>query len=105
MFERLLKTAINRPALHLQDLLQAPLDILERGGEVVLVEGGAALLAELLEEITQPLEPLAERIAHPPLQQVAQGVLQIPEVHQVIREGVQHVVWIERRDLLRAVPL
>ena len=47
--ERFLQAAVERVALHLQHLFEAPLDVLERGTQVVLIEHGAALLAKLLD--------------------------------------------------------
>ena len=61
--------------------------------------------AKLLEEVTQPLETLAQGVAHAALKEVAQGVLEVPEVHQVVGERLQDVVGVERWDLLCPVPL
>ena len=87
-----------------QDLFEPLLDVLEDGGEVVAVERLAALLAQLLEQVAQALHAVAEGIAHAALQQVAQRVLQVAEVHQVVGQRVEDIVGVERRDLLRAVP-
>ena len=37
-------------------------------------------------------------------QNVVDRMLQVAKVHQVVCEGVQDVIWIERWDLLGAVP-
>ena len=65
----------------------------------------AALLAQLLQQVAQALGAVAHGVAHAALQQVAQGVLQVAEVHQVVGQGVEDIVRVERRDFLRAVPL
>jgi hypothetical protein len=104
LVESVLEALIEGAALHVHDLFEALLDVLERGAEVEAVEGGAALLAELLEQVAQALHALAHGVAHAALHQVPQRVLQVPEVHQVVCEGFQQVVRVERGDLLAAVP-
>ena len=80
------------------------LEIFEDGAEVELVERLPALLAQLLQQVTQPLRALRAGVAHAALQHVAQGVLQVAEVHQVVGEALEDVVRVEFGDLLRAVP-
>ena len=101
---RLLQAAVQRPLLQLYHLVQPLLDVLEHGVQVVAVQHLASLLAQLLEDIPQPLHPLAHRVAHPALQQVAQGVLEVAEVHQVIGQPGQDIVRVQGPDLLAAVP-
>ena len=101
---RLLQAAVQRPLLQLYHLVQPLLDVLEHGVEVETVQRLAALLAQLLEDVPQPLHSLAERVAHPALQQVAQGVLEVAEVHQVIGQPGQDIVRVQGPDLLAAVP-
>ena len=102
---RAVEALVQGVALLLEDLLEALLDVLEGGREVEPVEGLAALLAQLLQQVAQALRAVAHGVAHAALQQVAQGVLQVTEVHQVIGEGIEDIVRIEGRDFLRAVPL
>ncbi len=87
------------------DLVEALLDVLEDGAEVVLVELLAALLAQLLEEVAQALHALAHRVAHAALHQVAERVLQVAEVHQVVGQAGEDVIGVERGYVLGAVPL
>src|SRR5207247_3519662 len=86
------------------DLVELLLDVVEDGGEVVAVELLAALLAELLEEIAEAFQALAERVAHAALKEVAEGVLEVAEVQEVIGQAGEDVVGVERRDILSAVP-
>ncbi len=103
--ERLVETAVDRAALHVENLVEALLDVVHHRREVVLVECVAALLPELLEKVAEALQPVAHLPAHAALEQIAHGVLQVAEVHQVVGEGFEDLVGIERRNLLRAVPL
>src|SRR5207247_495495 len=86
------------------DLVELLLDVVEDGGEVVAVELLAALLAELLEEIAEAFQALAERVAHAALEEVAEGVLEVAEVQEVIGEAGEDVVGVKGRDILSAVP-
>src|SRR5207247_10783748 len=86
------------------DLVELLLDVVEDGGEVVAVELLAALLAELLEEIAEAFQALAERVAHAALEEVAEGVLEVAEVQEVIGEAGEDVVGVKGRDVLGAVP-
>jgi hypothetical protein len=101
---RVAHALVERVALLFEDLLQALLDVLEGRRQVEAVEVLSTLLSQLLQEVSQALGAVPHLVAHAALHEVAQGVLQVPEVHQVVRQRVQHVVGIERRDLLRAVP-
>ena len=69
-----------------------------------LVEAFAALLPEFLQQVAQALHAVALLVAHPALHQVAQGVLQVAEIHDVVGQGLDHLVGVESRDRLRAVP-
>ena len=63
------------------------------------------LLTQLLEEVAQSLHALALLVAHAPLEEIPQGVLQIAKVHQVVGQRVEDVVRIEGRYFLGSVPL
>src|SRR3989304_6286228 len=69
---RLLEAAVQRAPLQREDLVQPLLDVLEHGAQVVAVQRLAALLAELLQQIAQPLHTLAQGIGPAALEQVAQ---------------------------------
>src|SRR3990170_853836 len=99
-----MEAAVQRTPLQREDLVQPLLDVLEYGVQVVAVQRLAALLAELLEEVAQPLHALPQRVAQAALEQVAQRVLEVAEVHEIVREPGEDVVRVKRPDLLRAVP-
>ena len=105
LLEGFLQPAVERTALLVEQRFEPAFDVLEGGAEVELVERGAALLAELLEQVAQTVHALAHGVAHAALHEVAQGVLQVAEVHQVVGKRLQQIVRIEVRDLLRPVPL
>jgi len=46
----------------------------------------------------RPCVAVARVVAHAALQQVAQGVLQVAEVHQVVRQRIEHIIRVQRRD-------
>lgn len=102
--QRVVETLVDGGALHLEDLVEAVLDVVHDGREVVLVELATTLLAELLEEVAEALKAVAHGVAHAALEQVAHGVLEVAEVHEVVGERLEDFVGIEGRDLLRAVP-
>ena len=96
---------VERVALDVEDLFELVLDVLKDGAEIEAVELLAPLLAELLEQVAQPVHAVAVRRAHAALHQVAQRVLQVTEVHQVVGQTLEHVVGVERRNLLSPIPL
>ena len=98
------ETPVDGFSLEGHDLVELLLDVVEDGGEVVAVELLAALLAELLEEVAETFETLAEGVAHAALEEVAEGVLEVAEVQEVIGEAGEDVIGVEGRDILRAVP-
>src|SRR5207245_11462498 len=49
-------------------------------------------------------ETLAEGVAHAALEEVAEGVLEVAEVQEVIGEAGEDVVGVKGRDILSAVP-
>ena len=57
-----------------------------------------------MEEVAEALHAVALRVAHAALQQVAQRMLQVAEVHEIIGQVVEDVVRLERGDFLGAVP-
>src|SRR6185312_4687606 len=91
-------------ALHLHDLFQLPLDVVEDRVEIELIELLPALLAKLLQKVAQSLHALAVGVAHAALQQVTQRMLEVTEVHEVIGEVVEDVLGLERWHILSAVP-
>jgi hypothetical protein len=86
---RFVETAVDGAALHAHDLFELPLDVIEDRVQVETVELLAALLAKLLEEVAEALHAVAVGIAHASLEKVAEGVLEVTEVHQVIGEVVE----------------
>ncbi|GBD13700.1 hypothetical protein HRbin24_01736 [bacterium HR24] len=102
---RLLQAAAQGILLQVEHLLHPFLQVFEQGAEVVAVEHLAPVLAQALQEVAQPLHALAHGPPHAPLQQVAKGVLQVAEVHQVVGDGREELVRVEGRNLLRPVPL
>src|SRR5206468_3716176 len=98
------QTPVDGFSLEGHDLVELLLDVVEDGGEVVAVELLAALLAELLEEVAETFETLAEGVAHAALEEVAEGVLEVAEVQEVIGKTGEDIVGVEGRDILRAVP-
>ena len=100
LFETLRECA----ALQGHDLVELALDVFHHAAEIKLVQPLPALLAELLEQVAQPLHTVALRGLHPALHQVAQRVLQVAKVHQVVGQRPEHVAGVERRNVLRAVP-
>ena len=101
---RLLDAVVERRALQVEDLLELAGDVLHHPAEVELVQALAALLAELVQEVAQAGRAHALRAAHAALHEVAQRVLEVAEVHQVVGEGFQDVAGLEVADLLGAVP-
>ncbi len=101
---RLNEAAVEGVLFHVHDLVELPLQVVEHGREVELVELLASLLAKLLEQVPEALHAVAAGVAHPSLEEVAQRVLEVTKVHQVIGEVVEDVVRFERGDFLRAVP-
>ena len=95
---------VQRALFEVQDLAQLLLDLLHRAAEVELIEALAALLPQLVEQVAQSGRARSVRPAHPALHQVAQRVLQVAEVHQVVGEGLEDVTRLELGDLLAAVP-
>ena len=100
----LIEPAVECVLLHVDDFVELPFQVVEDGRQVEPVELLAALMAELLEEVAEALHAVAHGIAHAPLQQVAERVLQVTEVHQVVGEVIQDVVRFERRDFLGTIP-
>jgi hypothetical protein len=98
------EAAIERVALHVHDLFELALDVIEDGVEVELIELLAALLPELLEEVAQSLHAVAVGVAHAALEQIAERVLEVTEVHEVVGEVIENVVRFEGWDFLGAVP-
>ena len=92
-------------ALELDDLLELLTNVVEQAAEIELVETLAALLPQLLQQVTQSLHVVALGRTHAALHQVAQRVLQVAEVHQVIGKRVEDFRRFEVRNRLRAVPL
>ena len=101
---RLVKAPVDRIALHLQQLVQAVLQVVHHRRQVEAVKGVPPLLPQLLKKIAQTLEPVAHLAAHAALQQVAHRVLQVAEVHKVVRQRFEQLIGVERRDFLCAVP-
>ena len=100
----LLEAVVEGPTLQIQDLLELPFDLLHYPAEIELVEPLPALLAQLMEQVTQARGAHPVGRAHATLHQVAQRVLQVPEVHQVVGQRLEDVPSVELRDLLGTVP-
>ena len=79
--QRFTEAFVHGGALHIENLFELALNVLEGGAEVVLVQRGAPLLSELLEEVPQAVHALAQWVAHASLKEVPQRVLQVPKVH------------------------
>ena len=97
--------AVESVTLKLEDLVQLALEVVEDGLQVEALEGVAALLAQLLEDVAEAVEAGLAVWAQAALQHVAQGVLQVAEVHEVVGQALKEVVGVERRELLGPVPL
>ena len=100
----LVEAPVEGVVLEGHDLVELLLDVVEDRCEVVAIELLAALLAQLLEEVTEAFEALAEGVAHAALEEVAQGVLEVAEVQEVIGEAGEDVIGVKGRYVLRAVP-
>jgi hypothetical protein len=101
---RFVEPSVERVLLHVHDLVELALQVIEDGREVEPVELLPPLLPELLQEIPQTLHAVAHGVAHAALEEVAKGVLEVTEVHQVVGEVIEDVVRFEGWDFLGAVP-
>ena len=100
---RLGEPPLDSLALRLADRLELLLDVVEGGAEVVAVQLALAPLAHALHQVPQAGQP-SLRSLHAPLEQPAQGALEIALGHQLLGHGVQEILGVEVPDLLRPVP-
>ena len=91
-------------ALHVQDVVQLALDVLEEAGEIEALQLRPLAVAQALENVAQSLPMAAFGDRHAPRQQVAHGPAQIAVGHQVVHHLAEHLVRADA-SLLAAVPL
>ena len=101
---RLLQATSQRALLHAQDLVQPLPDVLDDGSEVVAVEHLATPLTQPSQQLLEAGETLSLLVLQAALEQVAQRLLEIAEVHEVVGDRVEQVIRVERWDFLRSVP-
>src|SRR5262249_49965521 len=101
---RIGEATVDPAPLGVDHLLQLFLDLFQHVVELEAVELLLALLAQPLEELLEPHHAVAGAILGAVLHEPLQRGAQIAIGQQVVRELLDQLVWIERRDLLRTVP-
>ena len=96
---------IQRVPLQIENLVQLALDVVEDRRQVEPLQLLTPLLAQTLKQIAQTIRPISVGRANAALHHVAQRLLQVAERKQIVRQRLQHIVRVQRRDILRAVPL
>ena len=94
--ERLAKAPVDGVAFHVEQFVEPVLDVVHDGRKVVAVQRVPSLLPQLLQEVAQSLQAVSHLRSHPTLKQVPHGVLQVPKVHQVVGQRLEHLLGIER---------
>ena len=96
---------VERVPLHIQDLVELSLNVVKDRGEVEAFELLPPLLTQSLQQVAHAVGAVAVGCADAALHHVAQRLLQIAEREQVVGERLQDIVGVERRNVLRAIPL
>jgi len=78
-----------------QNFVHALPDVLHHGREIVAVEHLAPSLAESPQQLLEAGEALSLVVLKAALEQVAQRLLQVAEVHEVIGDRMQQVVGVQ----------
>ena len=90
--------------LGLQDLLEPLVDVVEHAVQVRALQLGLALGTEPFHDLAQARDVAATGAAQAPLHQPLERPADVALGQDVVGQGVEHVVRIEGRQLLAAVP-
>ncbi len=101
---RFRQAALQGVLFEVKDFVELPPQVIEYRAQVKSVELLPSLLPELLQKVTQTLPPVSRRVAHPPLHEVAEGMLEVAEVHEIVGQAFEDVIGGELGDILGAVP-
>ncbi len=90
--------------LLLDDRVESCRHVVEHAVEVGALQLLGATRAKLLDDSPQPRHVAPARAAHPALHEALEGTPDVALGQDVVREGVEDIVRVERRQALAAVP-
>ncbi len=88
----------------LEDLLKPPIDVVQHAVQVGSLELSLPLRAQALHDLAQPGDVATPRASQAALHEPLKGSAHVVLGQDVVGELVEHVVRIECRQLLAAVP-
>ena len=95
---------VDRRPLGLDHLPQGLGDVVEHPAQLVVGQFLPPPLAEALHQLPQAGQPVAVRVAHPVLEEAAEGGVELTVVEEVVGELGQQAVGVELESLLGTVP-
>ncbi len=101
---RVVDAPVDALALHVDDLVELPGDVVVHAAEVALLQLLAPALAELVEHLPQAHELLAVAVAHALLHEPTQRRVQIAVVEEVVGHLLEQGVGVEVEAALGSVP-